>query len=90
MANWTGIGEIGKEEIIGDPMAGEERGTTHTRDTVDPIETVDPMVDPTETVDPMVNPTEAGDLMEAVGPMMAEDPMEAVGAMEDPMEGCRC
>ena len=83
MANWTGIGEIGKEEIIGDPMTGEERGTERTTDTVDPMETVDPMVDPTEAEDPMEDP------MEAVGPMMAEDPMETVGAMEDPMEGCR-
>jgi hypothetical protein len=73
MANWTGIGEIGKEEIIGDPMTGEERGTERTTDTVDPMETVDPMVDPTEAEDPM----------EAVGPM------ETVGPMEDPMEGCR-
>ena len=83
MANWTGIGEIGKEEIIGDPMAGEEGGTTHTTDTVDPIETVDPMVDPTEAEDPMEDPMMAEDPMEAV------DPMEGPMMVEDPMEGCR-
>ena len=80
MANWTGIGEIGKEEIIGDPMAGEERGTERNTDTVDPMETVDPMVDPTEAEDPVEDPMEAKE--EAVVMGVEE-------AMEGPMEGCR-
>ena len=75
MANWTGIGKLGKEEITGHPMAGEDGGTKLTTDTMDPMEAVD-------TMEVMVT-------MGALDPMEAVDTTEAEDLTEDPMEGCR-